>query len=252
MYEKLVADVRFLRGDYETAAEMYREGATDGDMGAACNYAWCLWRGIGVAQNAKEAKSFFVFARDLDGGEACYNLAVMYMHGDGVRRDYRTAFEYMQSAAIKGCIEAQLYLGMAYTLGAMFEPDIIGISMIPYHKPEYRNDFTLLAGDVPDAEEDERLRCVVPEEPRLAFKWFGMAATHSPDYVEDLCAKGQFLFAKCYIDGHGTEVDVRRGNSIMLLAGDNGSEDAKTYIAENAVVRPRLTSRGTFGKRRPK
>ena len=250
MYEKLVADVRFLRGEHEIAAKMYYDGAAEGDMGAACNYGWCLWRGMGVPQNSKEAKSFFVFARDMDGGEACYNLAVMYMHGDGVARNYRTAFEYMRSSALKGCIEAQLYLGMAYTLGAMFEPDIVGISMIPYHTTEYRSTAMMLDGDVPDAEEDECARFVVPEEPRLAFKWFGAAATHSPDYVEELCAKGQFLFAKCYIDGHGTEIDVNKGNSIMLLAGDNGSEDAKVYIAENAVARPRLAGRGGYKRGR--
>ena len=111
--------------------------------------------------------------------------------------------------------------------------------MIPYHKTEYRNEAFLLEGDIPDAEEDEKARCVVPEEPRLAFKWFGMAATHAPDYVEELCAKGQFFFAKCYIDGHGTEIDVSKGNRIMLLAENNGSADAKVYIAENPI--PRLT-----------
>ena len=44
MYDKLRADVTFLRGDYEKAAEMYREGARDGDIGAAFNYGYCLWR----------------------------------------------------------------------------------------------------------------------------------------------------------------------------------------------------------------
>ena len=45
-YEKSVADVHFLRGEYETAAKMYHEGARDGDERAAFNYGYCLYHGI--------------------------------------------------------------------------------------------------------------------------------------------------------------------------------------------------------------
>ena len=148
MYEKSVADVAFMEGDTETAAQMYLEGARDGDALASFNYGYCLWRGIGVPYDPKEAKSSFVYARDLEGGESCYNLAMLYLHGEGVRKDYVKAYEYMKISAEHGCIEAQLYLGMAYTAGCMFEPDIVGISMIPYHTPEYRNDAFLLDGEV--------------------------------------------------------------------------------------------------------
>ena len=70
-------------------------------------------------------KSFFAFSRDLEGGAACYNLAMLYLHGDGVSQDFSKAIEYMTISAEKGCIEAQLYMGMAYTLGCAFEPDVI-------------------------------------------------------------------------------------------------------------------------------
>ena len=62
MYEKLVSDVAFLEGRYEEAAEMYLEGARDGDVLASFNYGYCLWRGIGVKKDPLEAKSFFAFA----------------------------------------------------------------------------------------------------------------------------------------------------------------------------------------------
>lgn len=237
MYEKSVADVKFLEGNYALAADMYLEGARDGDAQAAFNYGYLLWRGLGAPYNPSEAKSFFTYARDLDGGAACYNIAMLYLHGEGVVRDYKKAFEYMNIAANGGCIEAQLYLGMAHTAGCMIEPDVIGISMIPYHKPEYRDPYMLLEGDVPDFELDEHLRYeAVKQDARRAFEWFRAAARHEPTYVEELVAKGKFLYARCYVDGLGTDFDRDKSIRLMFAAQKSGSAEATAYIAENGLT----------------
>lgn len=237
-YEKAVADVAFLNGEYEKAAKMFLDGARAGEAMAAFNYGYCLWKGIGVAYDAKEAKSFFSFARELTGGEAAYNLAMLYMRGEGVVRDYRRAFEYMVESAEMDCIEAQLYLGMAYTSGCMFDPDVVGISMIPFHTPEYRDPYFELDGDVPDFEADEIARyAAVKQDAHLAFYWFRKAAYHNPDYVEPLLAKARYLYAKCFSDGLGTEANAVVAGKLMFIAADSGSEEAKIYIAENKLVR---------------
>ena len=237
MYEKSVADVKFLKGDYSAAAAMFFEGAREGDELASFNYGYCLWRGIGVEKNPAEAKSFFAFARDLEGGEACYNLAMQYLHGDGVPKDYKRALAYMNASADSGCIEAQLYLGMAHTSGCMFEPDIIGISMIPFHKPEYRTEIPLLDGDVEELERDEDLRySTVKQDARLAFEWFRAAARHDPTYVADLTAKGKYLYARCYVDGLGTDFDRDKSIRLMFAAQKSGSREAAMYILENGLT----------------
>ena len=237
MYEKLKADVEFLRGNYEEAAAMYLEGARDGDAVASFNYGYMLWRGIGVKYDPLEAKSFFAFARDMKGGEACYNIAMLYLHGEGVPKDYPKAYNYMKISAEEGCVEAQLYLGMAYTSGCMFEPDVIGISMIPAHKPEYRNYSEMIEGFVPDFEEDEALRySAIKQDARRAFEWFQVASRHDPTYVEDLVSKGKYLYARCYVDGLGTDFDRDKSIRLMLLAGKSGSKEALQYIAENGIT----------------
>lgn len=251
MYDERRADVLYMRGEFEEAAAMYREGARDGEIRAAFNYAYCLMKGTGVDYDPKEAKSFFAFARDMKGGEACYNLAMLYLHGEGVKRDYKQAFKYMRIAATQGCIEAQLYLGMVYTTGYMLEPDIVLISIIPFHKPEYRapDDF-LLDGYVPDAEADEEARfSVVSADGRAAFEWFRSAAYHDPTYVADLVAKGQFLYAKCYIDGLGTDFDRQKGARLMLAAGKSGSQEAVSFLAENGITPELLLGDGRERRR---
>lgn len=240
MYEKLVADVAFLKGEYKAAAEMYLEGARDGDALASFNYGYCLWRGLGVEKNSLEAKSFFAFSREMEGGEAAYNLAMLYLSGDGVLKDYKKAVEYMTLSANRGCIEAQLYMGVANTQGCLFEPDIVGISMIPCHKPEYRHDLPELDGFVPDIsdfERDEELRySAIKQDGRAAFEWFKMAARHDPTYVEELSAKGKYLYARCYVDGLGTDFDREKSLRLMALAGKAGSSDAILYFQEHGIT----------------
>ena len=242
VYEKSIADVAFMEGDFEAAAGMYLEAARDGDALASFNYGYCLWRGKGVGYDPKEAKSFFAFARDLEGGEACYNIAMLYLHGEGVAKDYKKSYEYMKVSAEQGCIEAQLYLGMAYTSGCMFEPEIVGISMIPCHTPEYMDSIPLLDGDIPDFELDEELRySAIKQDARQAFEWFQAAARHSTSYVEDLVAKGKYLYARCYVDGLGTDFDRDKSVRLMLAAQRSGSPEATAYIIENGITPEMLT-----------
>ena len=242
MFDKLRADVEFLEGRYDVAAEMYREGAREGDAEAAFNYGYCLKNGYGTVMDPKEAKSFYSFAKNLKGGDACYNLAMLYLHGEGVKYNYKLTFEYMKDAADLGCVEAMLYLGMVYTTGCVFEPDIVEITRIPYHKAVLR-DFSapLLFGYVPDMEEDEEKRySVVSPDAREAFLYFRAAARHDPTYAKDLVAKGKFLYAKCYIDGMGVDFDRQKGARLMLMAGRDGSEEAIAYLAEQGVSREML------------
>ena len=237
MYEKLKADVEFLNKNYAIAAEMYLEGAREGDVVASFNYGYCLRNGYGVKKDPMEAKSFFAFARDMEGGESCYNIAMLYLHGEGVGKDYKKAYEYLSASADRGCVEALLYLGMTYTTGYMMSPDIIGISMIPAHKAEYRNYSQLIEGFVEDFELDEELRSTaVKMDARRAFECFQAAARHDPTYVEDLVAKGKFLYARCYVDGLGVDFDRDKSIRLMLSAGKSGSPEALAYIAENGLT----------------
>lgn len=250
-FNKSEADVAYINGEYKRFARLCHEGAREGSDIAAFNYGYCLYKGIGVEKNYSEAKSFFTFARELEGGAACYNLAIMHMEGQGVQKSYHAALRYMHDAADMGCVEAQLYLGMAYTLGYLLYPDIVLISMVPYHKAEMRDiNAPLLVGEVIDAELDEDVRySVIKADARRAFEYFRDAAYHSPDYVEDLVAKGQFLYAKCYVDGMGVDFDRDKSLRLMLMAGKNGSAEAVEYLASAGVTEQMLLS--AFKKKRP-
>jgi len=203
-----------------------------------------LLRGIGVPKNEPEAKSFFSYAVNMKGGEACYNLAIMYLHGVGVKRDYRKVFSLMHDSATGGCIEAQLYLGIAHTLGSLFEPDVICISKIPFHTPIYRTEGLLLEGDIPYDEDDEELRfAAVRQDARAAFEWFRIAAKHDATYVNELSLKSKYLYARCYVDGLGTDFDRDKSVRLMFAAEKSGSKEATAYILENGLTRDMIENK---------
>ena len=234
MFDLLKANVLFLEGDLAGAAAAYLEGAGEGDAEAAFNYGYCLLHGFGVARDAQEAKSFFGFASNLEGGEACYNLAVMYLHGEGVKRDYRRCYEYMRDSAELGCIEAQLYLGIAHTLGSLFEPDVVSISRIPFHTPEYQREGMYIEGYVENDGDDDLRFAAVRFDPVLAHEYFREAARHSPDYVEDLSSKSKYLYARCFLDGVGTDFNRDVANRLMVDAAAAGSAEALSYLETDA------------------
>ncbi len=237
-YNHAAADVAFINGEYEKASAMYYEAAREGNIRAAFNYAHCLRFGYGVDIDVARAKSFYTYARDLEGGEALYNLAVLYLEGGAVEQDFCRALRYMHDAAHEGCVEAMLYLGMAYTTGYLLYPDVIGISIIPFHKPIIRDmSAPLLVGNVLEAEADEDRRfSALSADARRAFEFFRAAALHDPTYVEELVAKGQYLYAKCYLDGMGTDFDRNKALTLMLVAGKSGSSDAVEYLQSNGIT----------------
>jgi hypothetical protein len=126
----------------------------------------------------------------------------------------------------------------------MFTPEIVRITMIPTHIPEYRREMYYLEGDVEDFErdEDERYRAI-RQDASLAFSYFQDASRHkySP-FLSELIAKGKFLYARCFVDGLGTDFDRDKSVRLMFLAGRAGSEEAKTYIAENGLTPSMLKS----------
>ena len=161
----------------------------------------------------------------------------MYLHGVGVGKSYKKSMEYMNDAAEMGCIEAQLYLGVAHTLGTVFEPDVVAISLIPYHTPIYRDDSYLIEGEVEiaDFEADDEARCLaLRQDANTAFSWFRRAASQDSTYVEDFSAKSKYLYARCFLDGLGTDFNLKRANSLMLVAAADGSAEALDYLTTDA------------------
>ena len=50
-------------------------------------------------------------------------------------------------------------------------------------------------------------------------------------------AKGKYLYARCYVDGLGTDFDRDKSVRLMFAAEKSGSKEATAYILENGLTR---------------
>lgn len=233
-FDQLTADTLFLKGAYKEAFEMYLRGATEyRDSRAAFDLAYMYHRGIYVPQNGHMARKFYHAAAALDGGAALYNLALLHLRGIGGAVDLAAAAECMRRAAADGSVDAQLYLGVAYTLGCVFDPlDIECLSMIPYPRVIRRDPAAMLNGGGTDAAmEDARFEILEADEVE-AVEMFRRAAAHGDDtYIREQLGTAKLTLGQALIEGVGMEYDPRRGYRLIAqAAAAHDSREAAHYL----------------------
>lgn len=229
------ANACFLRGDYKSAFSMYLNAAVSEHLPeAAFNVAYMYYHGLFVPQSYALARRYYMAAQMLDGGAAQFNLALMCLRGQGVPADYSEAARYMKISAANDCVNAQLYLGVAYTIGCMFDPqEIECLSLIPYYRVVKRDAQALLAGDVMQLD-DARFDALEPDE-FCAAEMFAAAAAHKDTtYISEQVGAGQELLGHALIEGLGVSYDPEAGYQMLERAvEENGSVRAAIFLEQN-------------------
>ncbi len=233
------ANASFLRGEYKEAFNDYFDGATrEHDSYAAFNCAYMYHRGIYVPRNYPMARSFYIAALSLDGGEPYFNLALMHMRGMGGETDFFAAVECMKRSAASGCVDAQNYLGVAYTLGYVFDPvDIECLSLIPFHRviKSAPRGGELKGVTLEDIRiEDSRYEAIRADE-YSAIEMLEQAAAHEDTYyIEEQVGAARFLLGQALCEGFGAEYSPQKGYALIEKAAiENGSRDAAIFLSSH-------------------
>ena len=237
--KRIEADAAFLKGDFEAAFWGYFEGAVDfGDARSAFNLAFMYHQGYHTPRNYVWARKYYHLASYYYGGEAKFNLALMHMRGQGGDTDHRTAFDLMKASAAEGCVHAQMYLGVAYTLGCIFDPvETECISLIPFPRIIKRDtNVLLLTGNNQDpALEDQRFE-IIEADGNDAVEMFRLAAEQKDDtYIEEEVGQAKFEVGRAIAEGLGSEYDPQKGFKLMETAAlTYDCKDALRYLHKNA------------------
>lgn len=236
---RIKADAAFLQGDYEAAFWGYFEGAVDfGDARSAFNLAFMYHQGYHTPRNYVWARKYYHLASYHFGGEAKFNLALMHMRGQGGDNDYRMAYDLMKASAAEGCVYAQMYLGVAYTLGCIFDPvETECISLIPFPRIIKRDPgVLLLAGaNIDPSLEDKRFE-IMEADGDDAVEMFRLASEQEDDtYIEQEVGQAKFELGRAIIEGLGREYEPQKGYKLMETAAlTHGCKDALRYLHMNA------------------
>ena len=231
------ANAAFLDGRYAEAIVEYQKGTRQEDPFAAINLAYILREGIGTARNEKLAASLYQSALYLDtSGVAAFNLALLSMRGIGVPIDLNQALSYMEKSAEMRCIDAQLYLGLAYLLGCVYDPvHIRAIHHIPSYHVVYNQEAALLEGEAPDPVlEDARWEVLMPDPERSAKMYRDGVKGHDIDEFSEQVGNARFMLGQSMIEGVGGAPRPRSGfRQLEAAALLSDNRDAAQYLLEN-------------------
>lgn len=103
--------------DDKQAASWFGKAAEQGHREAQTKLGFMYATGKGVAQNFSSAIDWFYKAAEQGDPTAQYNLGLIYAEGQGVAKDMSLAFSWYSKAAVQGDARAQYKLGDMYTNG---------------------------------------------------------------------------------------------------------------------------------------
>lgn len=115
----------YKQGDFETAAEKFREVAAKGDHRAMYALGSMYAGGTGVKQDYREAFNWFQQAARYGRPDAIYKIGLMYELGVGVRQSYRQAARYYREVGQKGYAHGQFKFGQLYLNGNGVKKDLV-------------------------------------------------------------------------------------------------------------------------------
>lgn len=108
----------FEAGDYNSALKIFKPLADQGDAQSQSSIGWLYDYGLGVPEDNQKAVSWYMKAAEQDDMLARYNLAVIYLNGEGaVQKDHKKAAYFFRLSAQQGHLPAQYNLGIAYYFG---------------------------------------------------------------------------------------------------------------------------------------
>jgi len=112
------AGAAYKRGDFATAARIYQTLAERGDANAQNNLGVMYVNGQGTRRDYNQAVKWFRQAAALGSPAAQFNLGETYFRGRGVEQDLLAAARWYSRAAEQGYAQAQFTLAVLYLIGA--------------------------------------------------------------------------------------------------------------------------------------
>ena len=102
---------------YQSAAELNRDGAENGNAACQDRLGFAYESGLGVDEDFAEAVKWYRMAANSGDAFSQTSLGRMYEHGKGVVQNIVEAIKWYRKAADQGHADAQDHLGQIYATG---------------------------------------------------------------------------------------------------------------------------------------
>lgn len=120
-------DAAYRGGHSEQAADLYKQGADQGDGAAALKLGLMIDAGKASTESYGSKSKWYLRSCELGNEAGCHNSGNAYEYGqDGFIKDYEKARGYYRLAAEKGFMQSQYNLGSMYS-NRYFDNDVEGL-----------------------------------------------------------------------------------------------------------------------------
>ena len=201
--------------DYDKAEEWFLKAAAQGNRYSQCSIGKRYYYGEGVEKDYPKAVEWFRKAADQGDAEAQNILGDCYYHGEGVTQDYAKAVDWYRKAAEKGNRNAYSNLGICYYKGYGVTKDL-DKSVEWFNKAQQKGkDCSYWLG------------CCYEDLNNYAkaIEWYANGSDEGDSYCSS-------RLGNIYQYGRGVQKNVAKAKEYYKKAIDQGSTDAKEYLAE--------------------
>jgi TPR repeat protein len=255
------------RGDYGTAAQVWRQLADKGSAAARYRLGMMYAAGQGVPQNQGEAAKWVRLAAEQGSAAAQYQLGWMYEKGVGVQQSNAEWARWMRQAATQGDSNAMYELGLLHVTGLGVPQDFVRAHMWLNLAAARGNATAAMARN---SLGPQMSAAEITEAQRMAREWKPTAAAPVPaamamasvagpapvggplkdamdaywrrDYataltqLRPLAEKGdagaQNWLGSMYLAGDGVPQDYAEAEKWLRLAANQGNADAQNSLGE--------------------
>ena len=210
----------YLAGDYQTALEVFRTLAAQGDVEAQHMLGSMYESGKGVFKSNEEGSKWHRSAAEKGHEKSQYSLGQMYKYGVGVNEDFQESAKWLKLAAEQGNQDAVISLGNLYYWD-LSDPEEAIKWCLPAAK-QGNAEAQAYLGRIYDNGEG------VPENWIEAFRWHRSAADQGR-------GDAQFFLGVKYAEGQGVAKDNTLAYMYLNLSAANGVQvaaDRKEIVAK--------------------
>lgn len=217
----------FTLGKYYSVTEDYDQAAINFRLAAGQDYAPAQFElahlymyGQGCGRSDSEAEKWLLKAANQEYTPAQFELACNYIVGHGFKKDYDEAIRWLQNAAELGNTQAQVLLGQLYYKGEICEQN--------YNQAVFW--FVTAAIQRNKKAQYELGNCYllghgVSRDHTEGLKWLTLSAEKNyPD--------AQYVVGVCHENGYGSPINYQEALKWYMLAAEKGFTPAHCKIGD--------------------
>lgn len=209
--------------DYETALNILKPLAEQGDSQAQVTLGVMYDYGQGVAKDPEEAMKWYIKAAKQGIPVVQHDVGVKYFQGTGVPQSYEKAAYWWEQSANAGLADSQFNLGLMYYRGLGLKQDYNKARELFQKAAEQGHSHAQYSLAVMNA-----FGQGMEKNYAEALRWFRESADQG-------VPQAQFNLGVFYENGYGLKKDIKVAKEWYTRAADQGLEEAKRKLAELAV-----------------